>query len=698
MTPFVSILLSLVLGVAAAAALAPWLARRRIQRLFREGLEGEPEVGRALDLRLQEAERAHQRRLRSIVETALDAVVTVDRQGRVMEWNRRAEEMFGWRRNEIMGRQLADFLVPPEDQEGWATAFRAWAGSGDLRPLRQRMEAQALRRTGERFPVELAVAPLDEPGEEGGYLSAFVRDVTLRRSTEEALRRSEERFRRLVETADIVPWEADSATTRITYVGPQAETLLGHPVEVWHEEGFWIRHVHPEDREHALRSLAEAAEGGGRSTTFEYRMVHRDGQEVWVRDLVTSEVEGGRVVLRGFRFDVTERRRLEQELLQAGKLEAVGRLAGGIAHDFNNIVTAILGYTDLIGTALPPDSELQAEVREVRRAAGHAADLTQDLLAFARKQVIRPEDVELDGQLDSLRRMLTRLIGEDVQIDVRTGASGAVVRVDPGRLEQAVMNLALNARDAMPRGGVLTLSTEVVRVDAERPGSDGVAGEYVVLSVEDTGVGMEPETLDRVFEPFFTTKKKGKGTGLGLSSAYGVVKQAGGFIDVDSVPGRGSRFSVHLPRVEVDAAALREETAAPLDEAATRPRRGGTVLIAEDDDALRALGRRTLEAEGYRVLTATNGREAVEESRAQEGAIDLLLADVVMPGMGGLQAADVIRSERPGIQVLFVSGYAEETLFAGGVEDGEGVAFLAKPFSPEALGRTVRALLGPAVD
>lgn len=295
-------------------------------------------------------------------------------------------------------------------------------------------------------------------------------------------------------------------------------------------------------------------------------MLHQDGRTVWVRDIVVADLTDDGAVLRGFRFDVTERRRLEEELLQSQKMEAVGRLAGGIAHDFNNILTTILGYASLVEAKFSEDSLERADVGEIRRAAGQAADLTQQLLAFARKQVIRPRVLVIDDLVLRLEKMMGRLLGEDVEVVTRTSAGPAAVWVDPGRFEQALVNLLFNARDAMPRGGTLTLGTSVVEVDDGQAGEGVEPGTFVEVSITDTGVGMDEHTLPHVFEPFFTTKKEGKGTGLGLSTSYGVIRQAGGFLKVVSAPERGSEFSVFLP--------LAKETA---------PRRGAASAITGND-------------------------------------------------------------------------------------------------------------------
>lgn len=622
-----------------------------------------------------------------VVDAAHDAVVIADRNGVITGWNAAATAMFGWSREEAVGRTLTETVIPDRDHRAHLAGMMRFREGGSGSMLDRVSEVQARRRTGEIFPAEISLTATGEG--EGVVLAAFVRDITDRRAAERALRASEERYRRLLETAGVVPWEAEPGAARVTYVGPQAEKLLGFPVADWLAEGFWTAHVHPEDLEYVLGQLGAVAAGAG-SIEIEYRMLNRDGEIVWVRDLVGGEETASGPVLRGFRFDVTERRRLEEELLQSSKLEAVGRLAGGIAHDFNNTLTTILGFASLLESGATLGPAERTDLQEIRRAAAHAGDLTQQLLAFARRQVIRPRVIVLDDLVYRLDRMVARLIGEDVTVVTRPGADRAAVWVDPGRLEQALVNLVLNARDAMPRGGTLSLHTGVRDVDAARAAGEGVeAGRYATVSVSDTGIGMDRATLARIFEPFFTTKKEGKGTGLGLSMAYGVVRQAGGFLEVDSQPGKGATFLVHLP---ISAATARAEEVPPQPLPARTA--GETILLAEDEPQVRALIERALLRAGYRVLLAQNGAEAIERSRAHPGKIDLLVTDVVMPVMGGMRAADTIRRERPGTRVLFVSGYSEESLFAEGVE--ENVHFMSKPFVPAELERKVREILDGA--
>ena len=408
------------------------------------------DLGRAVNLMIGELRAAQEERTSRIVDAAQDAVVTADANGIITGWNAAAQTIFGWTRREAIGMTLTEAVIPESDHAAHLRGMLRQREGGASKMLNRRVEVTARRRNGEHFPAELTVTKVESTA--GPTYAAFIRDITERRAAEQALRSTEDRFRRLLETANVVPWEANSRTTRLTYVGPQAETLLGFRLSAWYEEGFWMRQLHPDDREHALLRISAAA-NATEAAEFEYRMIKSDGSVVWVRDIVAADVTSEGPVLRGFRFDVTERRRLEEELLQSRKMEAVGRLAGGIAHDFNNLLTAIIGYASLVETSIPEGSQPRADVAEIRRAADQAADLTQQLLAFARKQVIRPRALIVDDLVRRLEKMMARLLVEDVTVVTRVASGDAAVWVDPSSLEQALLNLILNARDAMPRGG-----------------------------------------------------------------------------------------------------------------------------------------------------------------------------------------------------------------------------------------------------
>ena len=397
----------------------------------------------------------------------------------------------------------------------------------------------------------------------------------------------------------------------------------------------------------------------------------------------------GTATLLGVATEITERKRLEEQLLQSQKMEAVGQLAGGVAHDFNNILTAIVGYTDLLAAELASNVRQLEDLEEIRKAARRAAALTRQLLAFSRKQVLEPRIIDLNSVVLNLDKMLRSLISENIELKTDLADNLGAARADPNQIEQVIMNLAINARDAMPDGGTVTIETGNVTLDDAYAAQhvSVIPGEYVMLAVSDTGCGMDAKTQSRIFEPFFTTKPAGRGTGLGLSTVYGIVKQTGGNIWLYSEPGKGTTFKIYLPAI----AALPEDIGkvAP----AEAPRRGaGTVLVVEDDEQLRRLTHRALDAQGYTVLIADRGGTALDIARRHKGEIDLLLTDVIMPDTNGRKLAETIQAARPGMRVLYMSGYPDGAIASHGMLE-PGVAYLAKPFTTEAITRRVREVL-----
>jgi signal transduction histidine kinase/CheY-like chemotaxis protein len=391
-----------------------------------------------------------------------------------------------------------------------------------------------------------------------------------------------------------------------------------------------------------------------------------------------------------------EQRRAEEELRQAQRMEAVGRLAGGVAHDFNNLLTVIIGYTRLLLARIPSEGEGREEAEQVAQAAERAATLTQQLLAFSRRQVLKPEPLDLNDVVHEMKRLLERLIGEDIELVTVRGPALGTVEADRGQLEQVILNLAVNARDAMPRGGRLLIETANVELDESQlpEHAGGRPGPHVALAVSDTGHGMDDTTLKHAFEPFYTTKEQGKGTGLGLATVYGIVTQSSGSIAVDSKPGHGVTFTIHLPRVDVGAA-IPEHPPRTYEDSL---RGSEVVLLVEDDVAVRKLVHKVLSKHGYTVLHTDSPREAIAVSERYDGQIDLLLTDVVMPEMSGRELSDLLSARRPTMQTLYMSGYVEEAIGQHGVLD-EGIAFIGKPFAPDLLVRKLRTVLGePATD
>jgi signal transduction histidine kinase/CheY-like chemotaxis protein len=402
----------------------------------------------------------------------------------------------------------------------------------------------------------------------------------------------------------------------------------------------------------------------------------------------------GFIIARRERRAMEEQRRLERQLAESQKMEAIGKLAGGVAHDFNNMLTAILGYSSMIAEDAPPASPIRDQAIQIRRAAESAASLTQKLLAFSRRQVLQANHVELGPMLDSLSQLIRRVIGENITVTTHTEAEVWPILADPVQVEQSIVNLAINARDAMPHGGTLQITARnAPRPEGERrPDGDVKPGDYVQITVTDTGAGMDEHTRARMFEPFFTTKPHGQGTGLGLSTVYGFVHQGGGHIAVLSTPGQGTSIELLLPRAPATHAAPPLRTPTPASDAG-RPGHE-TVLVAEDEEAVRQLAVESLERHGYRVLAASSGDEALRLAATHDGAIHLLLSDVVMPGMKGPELAVRLRAQRPGLRVLLMSGYAADVVTAADLREA---ALLSKPFSTAALSRAVRQALDAAL-
>ena len=509
-----------------------------------------------------------------------------------------------------------------------------------------------------------------------------------RDAAETARQQVEERYRGLVQSISAVVWRADPSTFRFTFVSDQAEALLGYPVADWTAQpDFWMSHLHPEDRESAVQLCREAI-AEGRSHEFRYRMVSATGEAVWVSDSVRviSDPRGGTEVV-GVMMDIREQKRLEDGVRQSQKMEAVGLLAGGIAHDFNNLLGVIIGYAELAQRALEPGHRAHSRVEEIRRAADRAASLTRQLLAFSRRQVVQPKLLDLKDVVHGLEPMLMRLLGEDVRLVTRFEPEDVIVNADPGQLEQVGMNLAINARDAMPRGGRLTVRTARAHLDDSfvrtHPGAR--AGDYVLLEVGDEGSGMDAATVARIFEPFYTTKEMGRGTGLGLSTVYGIVKQNDGYVSVESARGAGSTFRVYLPEAAGRAGAAETHVVSAAPSAA-----GGTetILLLEDEDGLRTIAREILEEAGYRVLEARDVDEGVALA-GTTGAIDAILSDVVMPGASGPQGVALIRALHPRIRVLYMSGYPDLDQRHGALGD----ELIEKPFSAAALLSRIRGVL-----
>jgi len=508
-----------------------------------------------------------------------------------------------------------------------------------------------------------------------------------RRRAEAALREAEAGYSTLVEQAPVGIYRSNPAG-RFLSANRALARILGYdsPAELLGLDMTRDVYADPAERQRLLdRDSYTEREYDEVEATWK----RKDGRRLTVQLSVRAVRDGSGDVeyYETFVRDVTEQRRLEGQLLQAQKMEAVGRLAGGVAHDFNNLLTVILSYSDLLLEDLPPEIPDRADVAEIRKAAVAASSLTRQLLAFSRQQVLEPRVLDVNTVVASTEKLLTRLLGEDVSLTTTLAAALGAVKVDPGQLEQIIMNLAVNARDAMPRGGRLSIETANVEMDESYVHGHPLArpGHYVMLAVSDTGTGMDAATQARIFEPFFTTKEAGKGTGLGLATVYGIVRQSSGFIWVYSEPGHGTSFKIYLPRVD--------EPVSPAGAPAPQVVGGSeTVLVVEDVAAVRAVTRQMLERQGYCVLEAANGATALSLARQHQSAIHLLVTDVVMPEVSGRELADQLVQLRPDMKVLFMSGYTDDAVVRHGILQ-EGIAYLQKPFTPDTLARKVRAVL-----
>jgi PAS domain S-box-containing protein len=634
--------------------------------------------------RAEEELKAIEERFKQFVEGSPDAIAGVDGSGRIVLANAQMERLFGYSRRELMGHTV-ELLVPERLRDAHREHRAAYHRKPVTRPMGGGLDLAGRRKDGTEFPAEISLSPVET--RQGLLVMAVVRDLTERKRSEQALRESEQRYRSLFEgmTHGVYRSTADG---RFLDVNPALVAMLGYgpKEEVLALDLARDVYARPEDRERLVAQYLQAS----RVEATEVQWKRRDGAIIDVR-LTGRPVHRADGSLEAFEMiaeDVTHRRALELQVQQAQKMDAVGRLAGGVAHDFNNLLTVITGFTDLVMDSLGKGHPAMEDLGEVRRAADRARSLTRQLLAFSRRQVLQPRVLDLNEIVAGMEKMLQRIIGEDVELRSLFSAQGRV-RADPGQLEQVVVNLAVNARDAMPRGGRLTIETADVEIDQAfaRLHPPTTPGSYVLLAVHDTGVGMDEETLSHIFEPFFTTKEVGQGTGLGLATVYGIVNQSGGYIWAYSEPGRGSTFRVYLPRVEETA----EHPVPGPDVAAPR---GGTetILLVEDDANVRKIARQILERLGYNVLQADRPDAAVRVARVHQGPIHLLLTDVVMPGGTGAEVHETIQRSRPGIPVLYVSGYAGDAVLRQ--ELGEpGTPFLPKPFTAADLARKVREVL-----
>lgn len=632
--------------------------------------------------RAERALRESEEKYRHLVQNANSIIMRSDLNGNITFFNEFAQGFFGHEEEAILGRNMLGTIIPEQDSLGRNMAIMV----KDLLENPEQYgvnENECIRKNGERVWVSWTNKLVFEKDGVAPEMLCIGHDMTERKRQEGALRLQ----------AQIIDQIHDSVISTdlagyVTSWNKGAERLYGYRAE--EVTGKHISLVYPDDQYEIMqrRILKPLLEKG--NYEIELRNVKRSKEEFYVHLSLSLRYDStGQVIgIIGCHIDITEHKRLEEQLRHSQKMEAIGQLAGGIAHDFNNILTAIIGYGNLLQLRLGEHHQLRAYVEQILTSSERAANLTQSLLAFGRKQVIDPRQIELNQIVKSVERLLSRLISEDIEVKIELVDSELAVLADVAQIEQVLMNLATNARDAMPEGGTLSIRTDIADLDSKfiKAHGYGKAGRYAVISVEDTGVGMSQKTRDRVFEPFFTTKEVGKGTGLGLSIVYGIIKQHNGYVNVRSEPGKGSVFTIYLPTVKVST---KEALAIPF-----QPLVGGseTILIAEDDPEVRKLTKNLLEEFGYTIIEAKDGEDAIIKFIKNKRRVDLVILDVVMPKRNGKEVYEEIRKNVPYVKTLFTSGYTADVIHKKGVLD-EDLNFISKPVSPKELLKKVREII-----
>jgi PAS domain S-box-containing protein len=645
----------------------------------------------SLVLDITERKRAEEnlRRLADIVESSDDAILSKTLEGIITSWNPGAERIYGYTKDEALGRSI-NLLVPPERAQELTDILERVKRGERVRHF----EAERVRKDGVRIFLSLTVSPIKDGSGSIVGASTIGRDITERRRMETAFREAEAKFRAMFLNGPDALYLASLEQGKISDINQPFEALFGYSrSEAIGETSLHLGlYVNPADR---ARMVAEL-KAKGRVTDFEIEARRKNGELFPCSLAVVTMMLDGEPQIAGAIRDISERKRFDAErekllgqFAQAQKMESVGRLAGGVAHDFNNLLTVINGYSGFLLSALKVGDPLRSYAEEITTAGARAAGLTKQLLAFSRKQVIEPKVLDLNAIIRESTVMLRRLIGDDIVLETHLDGSLGQVTADPDQIHQVIMNLAVNARDAMPDGGALdieTLNVELEKEDGAAGHPDQIPGRYVLMTVTDTGHGMDETIREQIFEPFFTTKGVGKGTGLGLSTVYGIIRQNGGWIDVWSEVGVGTTFKIYLPRIDACPVAERKGISAP------REGGGETILVVEDQEAVRSFAKAALRQHGYQVIQASDGDQAVSVAMQHSGQIHLLLTDVVMPGMNGRELSDRLKELRPNVKVLFISGYTADVIANRGVLD-PGVAFLHKPFSQGELARKVREVL-----
>ena len=622
---------------------------------------------------------------RSIFENSIEGIFQSTPEGRFLAANPALAGILGYDSPEDLIKRVTDIgrqiYVNPQERA------RSNEIANENGGLIQHFELEAYRKDQQKIWVSLNRRSINDENAEPLYWEGSVEDITERKRAENALRESEERYRDLVENAHDIIYSHD-LEGNYTSINKAGEAITGYTVAEALQMNLKDT-VEAEDYVKVLEMMKRKLAGES-VTAYEIEIIAKNGRHVPLEVNTKYVYQNGVAVgVQGIARDVTERRNLEEQLRQSQKMEAIGQLAGGVAHDFNNLLTAINGYSSLALQRVDDDSPIKPYLEEVKKAGDRAANLTRQLLAFGRKQILQPLALDLNSVVSDMNKMLRRLIGEDIALTAKLAQDLRKIKADPGQVEQVLINLVVNARDAMPTGGSLTIETANVQLDREYASRHvGIQpGRFVMLAVSDTGTGMDEATRARIFEPFFTTKEKGKGTGLGLSTVYGIVQQSGGSIWVYSEPNQGTSFKVYLPELRSDASANVVESTIDVIESGSE-----TILLVEDEEVVRGLTTNILEGAGYHVIAASGGAEAAKLCADRNEPIDLLLTDVVMPPTSGKEVAEQLTKMQPGLKVLFMSGYTDEAIVHHGVLDAN-VEFIQKPFTPVGLSKKIREVL-----
>jgi PAS domain S-box-containing protein len=636
-----------------------------------------------------------------LLETLPDAIVAVDHSGTIVQINSQTQELFGYDRDQLIGQKI-EMLVPDRYRRQHQHHRKNFAEVPKTRRMGADLDLYGRRRNGSEFPVEISLSPVST--EQGTFVLSAIRDIGDRKRIAEELRRANEELHRKTaeqlgeyraRLASIIDSSEDAILSKdlngiITSWNRGAEHIYGYAPE--EAIGKHISLLTPSDRTEEIPEILGKIGRGETVDHHESVRVTKDGRQLNVSISVsplrdtTDKIVGASVIAR----DITAQKRSEGQLRQAQKMEAIGRLAGGVAHDFNNILGIINACTEFLRDRIDPAAEPSLYVENIKKASDRGRALTKQLLAFSRTSAIQPRVLDLNERLRDISKLLRPLLGDDVEILIVPKSASAVIEADPGQLDQIVVNLAVNARDAMPRGGKFILETGLVKLDEDfaEQHQAMAAGKYILLTVSDTGTGMDETTISRIFEPFFTTKGTGKGTGLGLATVYGIVKQSAGHILVYSEPGHGTTFKIYLPSAEhkIGIGSNAEvETVSP-------KRRAATILLVEDDDIMRSLTRQLLQEHGYTVVEADDGKSALEWAESHPIPVDLLLTDVVMRRMSGPELVERLHASRPDLKVVYMSGYTGE-LIAEREMVKRGITLLEKPFTRTALLNTIHASL-----